>query len=251
MRKKLILKKNPVEKIIYDFIKNSQRNHWWFVGRKKIVDQILHLYYPKRIQEAIDIGSGYGAMLPLLLQYCKNVDALEPLLETKPDLIKLGAREVFSISSFPNHSVKGQYELVTLFDVLEHIADQEKALRIIREQMLKPGGRIILTVPAYQWLWTSHDTVNHHYRRYSKKQLLGLLKANGYKKIKATYFMTVLFPLAVLQRLLMKWSRTTEEFRPINPVINFILKVVFSSEALWICHFPYPFGLSVLAVAEI
>lgn len=245
------MKKNPVEKIVYDFIRDSQKNHWWYVGRKKIIEKILHLYCPDKIHESLDIGSGYGAMVPSLLQCSENVDVIEPLLSTKKELLSIGAREVFTINSFPENIINKQYNLITMFDVIEHIEDQGKALKVIKEQMLKPKGMIMLTVPAYQWLWTSHDIVNHHYRRYTKKELTKLLEANGYKKIKATYFMTFLFPLAVLQRLWMKWNQKSNEFQPVNPMINFFLKLIFSSEALWICFFPYPFGLSVLAVAEI
>lgn len=251
MNRKSILKKKPVEKKVYDFIKNSQEHHWWFVGRKKIIEKILLLYYPQKIQEALDIGSGYGAMVTSLKLISEQVDAIEPLLESKEELQKIGVREVLTISSFPNIKLNKKYNLISMFDVLEHIKDHEKALQTVKELLVKPGGRIILTVPAYNWLWSSHDVANHHFRRYTKKELINLLITNGYKNIQVSYFMTFLFPIALLQRILMKWNLKTEEYKSLNPILNFFLKIIFSSEAHWIQYFPYIYGLSVLVVAEV
>jgi 2-polyprenyl-3-methyl-5-hydroxy-6-metoxy-1,4-benzoquinol methylase len=240
-----------MEQLAYKFIKESEKTHWWFVGRRMVIGKILKTFFKAPLIETLDIGSGYGAMVPLLLTYSKSVDCIEPLQEAEASLKEYGADKVFLISDFPSQYPSKKYNLITMFDVLEHIDNHEKALLIIHDMLLKPEGRILLTVPAYQWMWSKHDEQHHHYRRYSKKDLIHLLRSTGFKNVKASYFMTNLFPLAFFQRLFMKSSLSTKEVQPIHPLLNRFFTFLFSIEAKWVQFFPYPYGLSVLAIAEI
>lgn len=239
-----------MDKLAHDFLQSAEACHWWFLGRRRIIQRALEVTFNKPTKEVLDIGSGYGGMLPLLLKYSSIVDSLEPVKEAHESIMTFGARTIFNIDNFPDDYPKKQYDAVTMFDVLEHIQDDTKTMQIIRDEILKPKGKIVITVPANQWLWSVHDEINHHVRRYSKKSLRELLGISGYQNIKISYFMTFLFPLALLQRLFLKWNQTKEEFKSVHPVLNFILKKIFTSESYFLYRFPFPFGLSLIATAE-
>jgi 2-polyprenyl-3-methyl-5-hydroxy-6-metoxy-1,4-benzoquinol methylase len=239
-----------MEKKVYDFIQQSETNHWWFVGRRLIIKKILKKFIQCSVEEALDIGSGFGGMIPLLLTFSKNVDSVEPMIKSKESILEYGARNIYSFTDFPDQIPDKTYNIVTMFDVLEHIEDHEKALFVINKKLLKDKGLMLLTVPAFSWLWSNHDVINHHYRRYTKKQVRMLLKENGYQVLKISYIMTFLFPLAILQRLFWKYSFSKEEFKPVNPILNWFLKQIFSLESLVIPYLTFPFGLSIIAIAE-
>ena len=93
----------------------------------------------------------------------------------------------------------GHYDLIGAFDVIEHIDDDRAALASIATK-LKPGGKFVMTVPAHQWMWSAHDVVNHHKRRYSKAALKALIDGSPMKLLKVGYFNSLLFPLAVAER---------------------------------------------------
>ena len=148
-----------------------------------------------------------------------------------------------------------KFDLICLFDVLEHIKEDKETISKLLE-ILKDSGRIFITVPAYQWLWSKHDENLMHQRRYSKKSLKLTFKDHNVTEEYFTYFNTFLFPFAVLDRFIKKISskrisstRNLNNKFP-NRVINFIFKKIFVFEKFILNFFNFYFGLSILLIIK-
>ena len=142
------------------------------------------------------------------------------------------------------------YDLIGSFDVIEHVSDDAAALASIARR-LKPGGRFVMTVPAHQWMWSAHDVVNHHQRRYSKRALKRLVDSSPLKLEKIGYLNSLLFPLAVANRLKAKLTRTETGDVSLPPApINAALERAFAAERHLIGRVPLPTGLSLFAIAS-
>ncbi len=234
----------------YQLIKEHQFNHWWFLGRQKIIAAWIKHHTPRTLGnlEILDVGAGYGALVPTLRQF-GDVDVLEPYLETHPILQQLGTRKIYSITDFPLNWPDHRYDIVTLFDVLAHIEKDLLTLKTIKENLLKKKGACFLTVPAYSWLWSKHDEIYGHYRRYIKRNLIHLLRESGFENIQVSYFMTLLFPLAVLSRLALKLNFGETDLKKIPRFANKPLATLFGLESKCIRRFNLPYGLNILAKA--
>jgi SAM-dependent methyltransferase len=143
----------------------------------------------------------------------------------------------------------GSFDLVCLLDVLEHIDDDRAALRRVRG-LLRPGGRLLLTVPAYQWLYGAHDRAHHHRRRYSAADVRRRAREAGLETQRCGYFNTFLFPLVVARRIGQRRGEATDSADAAlpGPALNRLLHTVFSSERWLVPRLLFPFGTSVLAV---
>jgi SAM-dependent methyltransferase len=142
------------------------------------------------------------------------------------------------------------YDLVGAFDVIEHIDDDAAALASIATK-LKPGGKFVMTVPAHQWMWTAHDVVNHHKRRYSRRSLKALIERSPMKLDKIGYFNSLLFPLAVAERAASKLRGREDADVKLPPApLNAALEAIFRAERYLVGRLPLPPGLSLFAVAS-
>ena len=143
-----------------------------------------------------------------------------------------------------------KFDIICLLDVLEHIEDHKTTLNILKKMMSR-DGIMILTVPAYKWLWSKHDELNHHFRRYTKKELNKLFD-DKYLILKSSYFNFFLFPIALLSRLIDKIrKRSSQNFLNLpNLFINKILFKIFKYESKLLRIFNLPFGLSILIVVK-
>lgn len=241
---------------MYSDYSEFEKSHWWFTGRNKILEEFLKiLLNEKKGLKILDIGCSTGVMLPQL-SYYGEVDAIEPSEFAINVCKKKGLKNVNLIhGTFPESLPEGKkYDLVTLFDTLEHMEHDVMILKKINE-VLMPGGKLLCTVPAYQFLWSHHDVVNQHKRRYTKKNLEQKTMASGFKTLKITYFNTLLFFPAVLVR----WFRELTPFlepqktdiRIIkNEGLNAILSRIFSFETHLLKQSNLPFGLSILFAGE-
>jgi SAM-dependent methyltransferase len=145
---------------------------------------------------------------------------------------------------------RGSYDLIAALDVIEHIDDDKAALAAIAER-LKPGGKLLATVPAHQWMWSAHDTANHHKRRYSKKALRELFEGSPLKLEKMGYFNSLLFPLAIAARGAGKLTGRDDSDDKLPPrPVNALFEKVFELERYLVGRLPLPPGLSLFAVAS-
>lgn len=235
----------------YEFIRDNQFNHWWWHGKRRVIESTLHHFFHSKQQiEFLDIGSGYGALIPTLRRW-GEVDCIEPHTDAHEMLKDLGARNIYTFTDFPLEYPDRKYDCVCLFDVLEHLPDDQHALSIIKNHLLTHNGLLLITVPAYQWLWSTHDELHKHFRRYVKRTLTQMLKQSGFYIMYSSYFMTLLFPLALLNRLVQRITnpKSSELSKPPRPV-NHLFKAIFGLESRFVPHISLPYGLSILIVAS-
>ena len=165
-----------MERVVYDQMAALDQQHWWYRARRLVLADLIRRHAPLPPgAKLLEIGCGTGHNLAMLGQF-GDVDALE--LDEQARKVAEG-RLGRSIMSAPLPELSGvperHYDLVGAFDVIEHIDDDVAALASIATR-LKPGGKFVMTVPAHQWMWSAHDVVNHHKRRYSKAQLRRLIE---------------------------------------------------------------------------
>ena len=145
---------------------------------------------------------------------------------------------------------RNAYDLIAVLDVVEHIEDDVAALAAMRD-CLAPGGRILVTVPAHQWMWSAHDTVNHHHRRYSKATLAKAIGDAGLRPRALHYFNSLLFPLAAAARVAGRLTgRDDSDDSPPPKLVNALFETVFRWERHLVGRMPMPPGLSIVALAE-
>ena len=227
----------------------TENEHWWFCGRRAIGEAVIRgLNLPKGAK-ILEIGAGTGGNISMLERF-GEVQAVE-----MSDLARRIAWEKtgrdFLYGYLPDNLPvsPGTVDLICLFDVLEHVREDEASLLAMRH-LLKPGGKVVLTVPAHQWLWSTHDVGLHHMRRYSRGLLRQRIEEAGYRIDKLTYTNAALFPVAILARLadrLRGSNAASGQAMPPAPV-NAAMKAMFSAESLIVQNASLPFGVSLLAV---
>jgi SAM-dependent methyltransferase len=143
------------------------------------------------------------------------------------------------------------FDLVLALDVIEHVPDDLQALRELF-RILRSGGTLLVTVPALQMLWSTHDVVNGHYRRYTVSELRGQVETAGFEGVTATYFNTILFPLVLVFRWLrhLRPKSTASDLTEFPRPLNTLLTEVFSLEKLFVGRIKLPFGVSALCLAR-
>lgn len=229
----------------------AEDRHWWYRGRRKVLDRVIDdLRIPARAQ-ILDAGCGSGRNM---IEFARHgvVTGVE-LSETSVYLAReRDAGEVVEGSVLEMPFAEGTFDLAASLDVIEHLEDDLAALRELR-RVVKPGGTLLVTVPAYQWLWSGHDEVNHHHRRYTRRTLQRVGEEAGWQQVRTTYFNSLLLPAAILLRVLDRFSRKTTEssldlWVPPAP-LNWLLERPLALEASLIAHGGrIPAGLSLLAV---
>lgn len=239
-----------MERAVYDRMRELEQAHWWFVGRRELLGQVIGRLGLRQEAKILEVGCGVGGNLPLLGRF-GSVEALEPDAESRSYVsAKLGVPVADGRLPDGLPYAAGAFDAVCGFDVLEHVEEDEASTRKLAE-LVAPGGYLVATVPAYRWMWSRHDELHHHRRRYTKEEFEALFRAAGLKIVKASYFNTLLFPLAVAARLAKRVLGLKGEDDRMPPGwINRILTGVFRWEAGWVARGALPFGLSILVVAR-
>ena len=239
-----------MDRVVYDRMAAHDSTHWWYRARRDILSDYLTRYgkMPKGAR-ILEIGCGTGHNLAMLATF-GEVDAIEidPAARRiasqrlgKP----VGAAPLPGLPGVP----RGHYHLIAVLDVVEHIEDDVAALKAMAA-CLAPGGKILITVPAHAWMWSAHDVVNHHHRRYSKATLKKAIAAAGMRPEKLGYFNSLLFPLAAGARLAGKLTgRDDSDDSPPPGPINALFERVFRLERHLIGRVPMPVGLSIVTLA--
>jgi SAM-dependent methyltransferase len=240
-----------MERQVYDRMAELDQRHWWYRARRKVLASLIErAVRPKRGSRILEVGCGTGHNFPML-QLFGSVEAIE----VDPAARALAEKRLgHPIGSAPLPNLPGvpdsSFDLIGSFDVIEHIEDDRAALAGIA-RCLKPEGKFVMTVPAHQWMWSAHDTVNHHHRRYSRTGLEALFKASPLKLEKIGYLNSLLFPVAVAARAAGRLTGKDDGDDTLPPApLNAALEAVFAQEARLIGKIPLPPGLSLWAVAS-
>ncbi len=240
-----------MERAVYEAMAEHDERHWWYRARREVVAALIErAVQPPKDARLLEIGCGTGHNLAMLGKF-GEVDALEV-----DDIARGMAEERLGrpVLSAPLPKLAGlpddRYDAVAALDVIEHIPDDKAALKGIA-RVLKPGGKLVMTVPAHQWMWSAHDVVNHHQRRYSKIGLKRLIEGSPLQLDSIGYLNSLLFPVAMAQRLASKISgKDDANLAPPPEPINQALERVFAAERRLIGRVPLPPGLSLFAVAS-
>ncbi len=237
-------------------------DHWWFDTRTRGLLNVLDRYVaPDGSHRVLDVGCGAGNMMHHLGRYghVVGVDNFEkPLIVCRQRGYEAHLAPAENLP-FAN----GSYDLVALLDVVEHCADDR---RVFAEcyRVCAPGGFVVVTAPAFSWLWTDNDTINGHKRRYTSAQLKSVMRASGFAPRRASYAFFLVFPMAaallVLRRLLGKKQNISApqqdddayqvEMEPTHPILNSVLRALGRLEAALIARVDLPVGSSIVAVAQ-
>jgi SAM-dependent methyltransferase len=248
----------------YAIMDEVEGSHWWFVGRRSILESFLKSI-ESRLQAAsreepakagtqnairiLDIGCGTGANLEMLSQFgeAEGVDVSDDALEfcrLKGLNAQKGLAERLPFDD-------GTFDLTTALDVVEHLDDDVAGLREMH-RVTKKGGFSLIFVPAYMFLWGVQDDVSNHRIRYTKKQIVGRLKAAGYTIERATYANWTFFAPILAGRTLMRVTGIKPESENnVNiSALNGVFGKLFGAERFWLKNFNFPFGVSIVIVAR-
>lgn len=240
-----------MDRSVYDQMAALDQRHWWYRGRRAVLAELIRREIaPSPNAQLLEIGCGTGHNLGMLARF-GHVDALELDDEARTLAENRLGRKVMNsplpeLAGVPDR----HYDLIAALDVIEHIDDDHAALAAIARK-LKPGGKFLMTVPAHQWMWSAHDVVNHHKRRYSRKQLKLLIRSSPLKLERLGYFNSLLFPLAVAERIASRLrGKEDADLRLPPAALNAALEKLFAAERYLVGRLPLPPGLSLFAVAS-
>jgi SAM-dependent methyltransferase len=242
-----------VEKEEYQKLYELEDRLWWFVGMRSIALSLIERFVPHSSPLAIlDVGCGTGGMMVHLRRFGSvvGVDVSDRALSfakrrEQGDLVQAGLPNLpFGSESF---------DLLTSFDVIYHqaVSDDVAALSEMA-RLLKPGGKLLLRVPAHDWLRGRHDIAVHTRHRYGKRELREKLSRAGLEPDYLSYANCILFPVAAAMRcgeLVFKWQRNGSDVKELPEAVNRLLTAILRVEASIVRWERLPFGLSLVAVA--
>jgi len=238
----------------YAIMDEAEGSHWWFVGRRAILEGFLKqiIQNPKsKIQnpKILDVGCGTGANLQMLAHFgeAEGVDISEDALEfcrRKGLKVQKGLAETLPFD-------EETYNVVTALDVIEHLDDDIAGLKEMF-RVLKTGGKALIFVPAFMWLWGVQDDVSNHRIRYTKKQIVERLETAGFTVVRATYANWTFFAPILAGRTLMRLTgiRPESENNVNVPALNGVFGKLFGAERIWLKNFNFPFGVSIVIIAK-
>ncbi len=243
-----------MEEIVYHTNFKLENSYWWFVARNEILFNLIKKTsdIPKD-SYILDVGCGTGGFAAKLNERYNTIclDTSELALSYCK---KRGLPLCYNmyIQDFPKN--KYNIKTLTMLDVVEHVEDDNALLKEAYD-LLEPDSLLVVTVPAFMFLWSNHDVIHKHYRRYTKKQLNKLLTDNNFQIEYSTYFNFFLFFPALIKRLLDKITgndrKETEPVEKVSNWLNSIFTKIFKAEEKFINKkIKFPFGVSILTIAK-
>ena len=238
----------------YPILFRVEQSHWWHIGRRRILADFVSRIcrgVTDRKPRILDVGCGTGANLLMLSQYgeAEGVDISEDALafcrERGLDKVKLGAGEELPYED-------ATFDLVTAFDVVEHMDDDLAGLKEMR-RVLRPGGHALIFVPTFMFLWGLQDDVSNHRRRYRLPELRRVLEQAGFEIERSSYAnITFFMPILLIRKLMRITGIKAATENNINvPALNGLLGWMLGAERAVLRYINLPFGVSGLCVARV
>jgi len=239
----------------------QEDSHWWFAGRTRALLTMLDKWVPGNALAILDVGCGAGNMIHHLSRYGKVLG-----IDNNPIPLRIAHQRGYDARLAPAEDMPfddDSFELVTVLDVIEHCDDDTQILSECF-RVCTPGGLIAVTVPAFQWLWSSNDVINDHKRRYSASELQAKVAEAGFVVKGMTYNNFFIFPMAAALIVARRRSErepelatpsTDEdayqvEMEPAPPLLNAVLTIVGWLEAAILRFVSFPFGTSIICIAS-
>ena len=236
----------------YDTLARLEGQHWWYVGMRRIAVKLLRSLSLRSPIKILDAGCGVGGGLKWLASFGATTG-----IDLNPSAVRYAARvsgrvAQSSIQSLPFPAEV--FDLVTSFEVLYHLAvSNDEAALCECARVLKPGGWMLVRVPAYDWLRGAHDIQVHTRHRYAGRELRQKMERAGLIVCRLTHVGLALLPVAILRRSIQSIQPVNEAHTDVTmppAIFNKLLMIMLSAEGAWLRHFDFPFGLSLLALAR-
>ena len=250
---KLAMQNDGFDPKAHACLSEIEEGNFWFESRNMLIFWAIQRYFPQ-ITTFCEVGCGTGFVLSGMADTFPNVqlngsEIYSKILSFTQERVPKATLFQADICKFP---YEDEFELIGAFDVLEHIEDDNIALKNIHNALKSRGG-IILTVPHHKWLWSVHDEAAFHKRRYSKKELLHKVEDAGFQVLKVSSFVSLLLPLMIFSRVCLKRVKNgsmDEEFK-LSPILNKLFFDLSSFERKLIkSGYNLPFGSSLLVAGQ-
>jgi SAM-dependent methyltransferase len=236
-----------VEEFVYQQLYELEDTHWWFRGRRAVLWAMLRRAGVPRDARLLDAGCGTGRNL-VEFAPLGSACGVDPSAQAIDFCRRRGLTDVREASLDALPFAAGAFDLILLTDVLEHVGDDRAALAELR-RVAAPGARLVVTVPAYRWLWSPHDDSHHHLRRYTARELRARVRAAGWRPVVESYFNSLLLVPIAAVRLLTRSNGS--DYERTGPLLNRALTLPMRAEAAAIARGArLPAGVSVAMVAE-
>jgi 2-polyprenyl-3-methyl-5-hydroxy-6-metoxy-1,4-benzoquinol methylase len=232
--------------IIDEMQKAELSNHFWFKARIALIMDVFNEFV-KSNASILDIGSGTGLIAKSMQSSGYDVSVADIHEKALQKACDLGVKQCYLMDIY-EPPFENKFDVITLFDVIEHLDNDDKALHNVF-RMIKPGGKLILTVPAHQWLWNNHDTVAGHKRRYSKKTLINTMESAGFNILKCTFMFRLLLPLFIIRKYYGHVHQKNKEMFAISSIVNNALASICKFERRFGNWIPDIAGGSLMVVA--
>jgi SAM-dependent methyltransferase len=242
---------------IYEDIYRAEMVHWWFCARCRIVANLIRNFAPQaRPLQIADIGCGMGSTIRMLSEFGRVLG-----MDYSPTALAFSRQRGLTrlvAAALPHLPCPdATFDVACALDVIEHIDDDGSAVREIY-RVCKPGGLLVITVPAYQWLWSEHDDINEHKRRYTRSQLRSRLSSLGITTLRMSYMNSILAPPVMAFRLVRRLAgqrrKAATELKSdvfvVPSFLNRVLYALFACEAGLLKYVSLPFGISLICVAR-
>jgi SAM-dependent methyltransferase len=238
-----------MDSTLYELFYALEDSHWWFQGRKQLILSLLDRYMPCDNPKILDVGCGTGGMLAA---YGERGIVLG--LDMAPEAAGFCQRRDVGMllgSGIELPLADASMDVVSALDVIEHV-DDDSGMLTEMTRVCRPGGVVLLTVPAHQFLWSSHDDLNHHKRRYVIDQIADLLDIVGLERLKLSYYNSLLMPAAVVRKFVLRarHNGTACHLEQMPGPVNGLFRRILALEAPLLARSDLPIGASIICAAR-